>query len=72
MKAIVFLAILLAGCEPKPVAIVAPTPEPSPTPTWMTIEKESEWDCPDSPEQVIITIRTRDGSKWVATWEKTR
>lgn len=48
----------------------AAKPERREKPQWFTLEKESEEDAPDSPEQVLITIRTRNGKRWVATWEE--
>lgn len=45
-------------------------PERRETPQWFRLEKENEQEPPDSPEQVLITIRTRNGQKWVAIWEE--
>lgn len=37
---------------------------------WLTVTKTSTWEKPDSPEQVSVTIRTRDGALWDAEWVK--
>lgn len=76
MRAIVLLLLLtLAGvsCEPIPGKVTKTESSASDEGVeWIHIEKESEFVTPDSPEQVIITLRTRDGHKWIATWEQTR
>jgi hypothetical protein len=69
--ATVFICAALAGCEPKPVP-PAPAAQPhvAEPAAWLRIETESDDDVPASPEQVMITITTRDGKKWVASWEE--
>lgn len=62
MKTLLLLALLFTGCER-----IEKTYEPA---DWLTVEKTSVFERPDSPEQVCVTLRTSDGKTWDAEWVK--
>jgi hypothetical protein len=37
--------------------------------TWLWMQKESENEQPDSPEQVLMVLYTADGKRWLSAWE---
>lgn len=67
----VFLLATLAACEPKPVEPAKKTKRSAEPAPWLRVETESDGEVPGSPEQVLVSITTRDGKTWdVAYWQE--